>query len=1025
MILLTILSTSAIFAPHVKAEPNETAPEVAEKAATWILSQAIPEAGGYKWEFKSYWGRTFYESNVQWGSAGFGKFFLALYETTGNSLYLDYAEGAAKWVISQAVPASGGYKWAHPDDDIPSPGWWLSPTVSGIAEFLLRMYQTTGDSTYLDYAKGAAKWLMAMAYWGEPGCFIPYNPPGRYGTQAAHGIGPGREAYTVTFLLHLYQETGDATYLPYVEGTATWLMSGPDKVAEGGGYKWRHGRPYGSGYSIDGNGRIATFFYEIYQALGKAEYLDYANKAMTWLLSQAVVVGDKAKWPESQGSGSYPTLPFAGSFFGGRGEEARVCDLLMVAYEVTGDAAYLEYAKKLANWVISPAVAMPEGGGYKFPYYEGGSYYDVFHNARVYNFLSWMYDVAGETSYSEYADGALTWIIYKAEEVDGGYKWRTLDYSPYYATWFSGGAAGIGYYLTSVARPTPQVPIYDIRLVFSAASVSFGSEGESYYPVEGLYFDGDENIENNAQNYRERFSDWRPHDLDGVIEPFIDGDAASYVFVKEDGDFIVYQYWIYYAYNFKTRLPILKDLQNHEHDFEYIFVWADKDTSQIRRISLNQHLWANNYEFSTPPEFPIFIAVEQGGHGMIMLEPDNDENGFPDDLNMDGMFDIRRPDNSRNFWPGMNDPTKIGVYTGGSFVAKLYPWKVYDGSVSINGFGNDNLLRKGVDSEVLTPFFWNIPGDIITDSFDSAMSAFYNDVLLKASEPQQFGIKDWKLEFYVRAPWKRSVLENPERQWSRISFELLIEKELIKGIVSTIAKGITSVLTEGMRLGIVPPFVVGQITSKLLGFIIDPAEATVIDSQNNALGYMDGDVVSEIPGSFILFESDSIDLYFILNATGDYSLKIIGEGNYDVTTIFAIDGETMSGTVTGEIVEGVVHVYRVSIIDETIDVEPDPIAELGYLNEFIDGLTADSFDKPNLASQRKNVLFNKIDEVILKVEAGNYTDAINKLLHDIRAKMDGDRTAMDWITDPMAQFKLCIIIDYIISNIQTLQKETG
>jgi hypothetical protein len=209
---------------------------------------------------------------------------------------------------------------------------------------------------------------------------------------------------------------------------------------------------------------------------------------------------------------------------------------------------------------------------------------------------------------------------------------------------------------------------------------------------------------------------------------------------------------------------------------------------------------------------------------MIMLEPDNDENGFPDDLNMDGMFDIRRPDNSPNFWPGMNDPTKIGVYTGGSFVAKLYPWKIYDGRASIEGFGNDNLLRKGVDSEVLTPFFWNIPGDIITDSFDSATSAFYNDVLLKANEPQQFGIKDWKLKFYVRAPWKRSVFENPENQWSRISFEQLIEKELVKGIVSTISKGITNVLTKAMKLGIILKFAVGLITNKLVDFIFDTVE---------------------------------------------------------------------------------------------------------------------------------------------------------------------------------------------------------
>ena len=67
-------------------------------------------------------------------------------------------------------------------------------------------------------------------------------------------------------------------------------------------------------------------------------------------------------------------------------------------------------------------------------------------------------------------------------------------------------------------------------------------------------------------------------------------------------------------------------------------------------------------------------------------------------------------------------------------------------------------------------------------------------------------------------------------------------------------------------------------------------------------------------------------------------------------------------------------------------------------------------------------MFNKIDEVILKIQAGNYTDAINKLFHDIRAKMDGDSTAEDWIIDPEVQFALCVIIDHIISNTEILQE---
>jgi hypothetical protein len=35
--------------------------------------------------------------------------------------------------------------------------------------------------------------------------------------------------------------------------------------------------------------------------------------------------------------------------------------------------------------------------------------------------------------------------------------------------------------------------------------------------------------------------------------------------------------------------------------------------------------------------------------------------------------------------------------------------------------------------------------------------------------------------------------------------------------------------------------------------------------------------------------------------------------------------------------------------------------------------------------------------------------------------MDGDSTARDWIVDEAVQFKLCTIIDHIISDIEILQ----
>jgi rhamnogalacturonyl hydrolase YesR len=415
--------------------------EVAERAASYVISQAIAEGGGYKWRFQSSYGLIAYETQVLWGSAGVGLFFLKLYERTGNSTYLDYAKGAAQWLITQAVKDSGGYKWAHIDDDNPSPGWWLTSMVSGIGGFLVNMYQTTGNSTYLDYAEGAARWMIAMPASESGGYFVPYNPPGKYGSQASFGIMPGREAHTVAFLLHLYQETSNPTYLFYVKAMADWLISGPDVREENGGYKWAHDRPYyypqyfiSYGYG-GGTVEVATFFYDAYQALGNTTYLQYANGALQWVLSQAVTVdSDKVKWPVLQGGSDYQVVtgdpPNYNSF-------AVVSDALLKGFLATHNSTYLDYAEKQANWI---ATQTPLDNAYR--------------NAELFRFFIDMYNIAGDNRYSQSADTLLSWIISNAAISDGGFGWKTLDYYAGYPAWFSPGASGIGYNLISSLPPS-------------------------------------------------------------------------------------------------------------------------------------------------------------------------------------------------------------------------------------------------------------------------------------------------------------------------------------------------------------------------------------------------------------------------------------------------------------------------------------------------------------------------------------------------------------------------------------------
>jgi len=215
----------------------------------------------------------------------------------------------------------------------------------------------------------------------------------------------------------------------------------------------------------------------------------------------------------------------------------------------------------------------------------------------------------------------------------------------------------------------------------------------------------------------------------------------------------------------------------------------------------------------------------------------------------------------------------------------------------------------------------------------------------------------------------------------------------------------------------------------LLFFLDSPADILVTNPEGLRVGF---DIVNqrnvcEIFGAYYSGNGSEPQAISIPDPVpGIYRVEAFGTdvGPYTLTFCFYDSDGSLIGsqTYSGEIVEGAVYVYSAILSDGVMTTNPDPIAELRHLKEFIDPLPPENFKYPKLARYLKKALSNKIDEVILKVEAGNYTDAINKLLYDIRAKMDGDSTAEDWIKDPTTQLKFCLIIDHIIESIKILQE---
>ena len=91
------------------------------------------------------------------------------------------------------------------------------------------------------------------------------------------------------------------------------------------------------------------------------------------------------------------------------------------------------------------------------------------------------------------------------------------------------------------------------------------------------------------------------------------------------------------------------------------------------------------------------------------------------------------------------------------------------------------------------------------------------------------------------------------------------------------------------------------------------------------------------------------------------------------------------------------------------------------IDDYIQDLPYDTFEKN--PDHRKNALSEKLDEVIMLIEAEEYQEAIKKLQNDIRAKADGyvdGNPKNDWIIDPDEQEELCMMIDDLTAYIETL-----
>jgi serine/threonine protein kinase len=170
----------------------------------WTMCQlGLTDAAEAACKFANQLGTQTTEANFFHGLAGQGRAHLEIFARTGKKLHLEYAIETARKIVTTGVRSSSGMYW--PTSSHPHGRCGFGYGTTGIAVYLLAVYRTTGDATWLDAAKAGFDHEMSTAMEARTHLTWPRE-----------GAGNNRDPYFLTggmgiasALLELWKVTAD------------------------------------------------------------------------------------------------------------------------------------------------------------------------------------------------------------------------------------------------------------------------------------------------------------------------------------------------------------------------------------------------------------------------------------------------------------------------------------------------------------------------------------------------------------------------------------------------------------------------------------------------------------------------------------------------------------------------------------------------------------------------------------------------------------------------------------------------
>ena len=252
------------------------------RAVVRILTERATAAGlGIQWSEVT---------DIISGGAGTGLFLLHAGKALGDPAATKLAARAADRLIELGVAEHGGLRWSM-DPKFPRRMPNFSHGTAGIAYFLARVHEESGERKYLDAALAGAKYLQAIAKTEGDICLLPHNQPDGldlYYLGWCHGpVGSARLWYL------LARVTGDRNWMAWVDKSANALRRSGIPEQRTPGF-WNNVS------QCCGSAGVAQFFLDLHGIKSDRTHMAFAKRMTADLLARGTRDEKGLRWIQAE-----------------------------------------------------------------------------------------------------------------------------------------------------------------------------------------------------------------------------------------------------------------------------------------------------------------------------------------------------------------------------------------------------------------------------------------------------------------------------------------------------------------------------------------------------------------------------------------------------------------------------------------------------------------------------------------------------------------------------------------------------